>query len=180
MLLNHSSGLQGSSLNNAFLFEDNDPHAHDTLLKQLSTQNLKADPGAFSVYCNDGFTLAEILVEKVSGKDFTAFIHEHFTEPLNMDHTKTSQDTLDLSQMAGLYYPAHQGQLPNETINVIGTGGIYSTAEDLVQFAQIFTGEAEGILTDASVKAMEQEEYKKACGQKLPITRSITDLAGTA
>ncbi|MGV2643528.1 serine hydrolase, partial [Clostridium perfringens] len=59
MLLNHSSGLQGSSLNNAFLFEDNDPHAHDTLLKQLSTQNLKADPGAFSVYCNDGFTLAE-------------------------------------------------------------------------------------------------------------------------
>jgi CubicO group peptidase (beta-lactamase class C family) len=161
MLLNHSSGLQGSSLNNAFLFEDNDPHAHDTLLKQLSTQNLKADPGAFSVYCNDGFTLAEILVEKVSGKDFTAFIHEHFTEPLNMDHTKTSQDTLDLSQMAGLYYPAHQGQLPNETINVIGTGGIYSTAEDLVQFAQIFTGEAEGILTDASVKAMEQEEYKK-------------------
>ncbi|RAR40750.1 serine hydrolase [Paenibacillus sp. MDMC362] len=161
MLLNHSSGLQGSSLNNAFLFEDNDPHAHDTLLKQLSTQNLKADPGAFSVYCNDGFTLAEILVEKVSGKDFTAFIHQYFTEPLDLDHTKTSQDTLDLSQMAGLYFPTHQGQLPNETVNVIGTGGIYSTAEDLVQFAQIFTGEAEGILSDKSVKAMEQEEYKK-------------------
>lgn len=161
MLLNHSSGLQGGSLNNAFLFEDNDPHAHDTLLKQLSTQNLKADPGAFSVYCNDGFTLAEILVEKVSGKDFTAFIHQYFTEPLDLDHTKTSQDTLDLSQMAGLYFPTHQGQLPNETVNVIGTGGIYSTAEDLVQFAQIFTGEAEGILSDKSVKAMEQEEYKK-------------------
>ncbi|MGG4344259.1 serine hydrolase domain-containing protein [Paenibacillus lautus] len=161
MLLNHSSGLQGSSLNNAFLFEDNDTHAHDTLLKQLSTQNLKADPGAFSVYCNDGFTLAEILVEKVSGKDFTAFIHQYFTEPLDMDHTKTSQDTLELSQMAGLYYPTHQGQLPNETVNVIGTGGIYSTAEDLVQFAQIFTGEAEGILSNKSVKAMEQEEYKK-------------------
>ncbi|MFE0560407.1 serine hydrolase domain-containing protein [Paenibacillus sp. NPDC058910] len=161
MLINHSSGLQGSSLNNAFLFEDNDPHAHDTLLKQLSTQNLKADPGAFSVYCNDGFTLAEILVEKVSGKEFTAFIHQSFTEPLDLDHTKTSQDTLELSQMAGLYYPTHQGQLPNETVNVIGTGGIYSTAEDLVQFAQIFTGEAEGILSDKSVKAMEQEEYKK-------------------
>lgn len=161
MLLNHSSGLQGGSLNNAFLFEDNDPHAHDTLLKQLSTQNLKADPGAFSVYCNDGFTLAEILVEKVSGKDFTAFIHQYFTEPLDLNHTKTSQDNLDLSQMAGLYFPTHQGQLPNETVNVIGTGGIYSTAEDLVQFAQIFTGEAEGILSDKSVKAMEQEEYKK-------------------
>lgn len=161
MLLNHSSGLQGSSLSNAFLFEDNDSYAHDTLLKQLSTQSLKADPGAFSVYCNDGFTLAEILVERVSGTNFTAFIHKYFTEPLDMNHTKTSQDTLDTSKMAGLYYPTYQGQLPNETVNVIGTGGIYSTAEDLVRFSQVFTGEKDSILSNASVKAMEQGEYKK-------------------
>ncbi len=81
MLLNHSSGLQGSSLGNAFLFNDQDAYAHDTLLKQLASQRLKADPGAFSVYCNDGFTLAEILVERVSGMNFTAFIHQHFTQP---------------------------------------------------------------------------------------------------
>lgn len=166
MLLNHSSGLQGSSLGNSFLFEDNDSYAHDTLLQQLSTQNLKADPGAFSVYCNDGFTLAEILVERVSGLDFTLFIHQYFTEPLALKHTKTSQDAIDSKQMAGLYYPTYQGQLPNETVNVIGAGGIYSTAEDLVRFSQIFTGQAEGILSDASVKAMEQEEYKKGLWPK--------------
>ncbi|PFN81766.1 serine hydrolase, partial [Bacillus thuringiensis] len=34
MLLNHSSGLQGSTLGNAFLFNDNDTYAHDTLLQQ--------------------------------------------------------------------------------------------------------------------------------------------------
>ncbi|WP_054954698.1 serine hydrolase domain-containing protein [Paenibacillus dakarensis] len=161
MLLNHSSGLQGSSFANSMLLEDNDTYAHDNLLKQLSTQTLKADPGAFSVYCNDGFTLAEILVERVSGKDFTAFIHEYFTGPLNMTHTKTPQDELDLGKMAGLYYPTYPAQLPNETVNVIGAGGIYSTAEDLVRFSTVFTGEAEGILTQQSVKAMEQEEYKK-------------------
>ncbi|NGP59245.1 beta-lactamase family protein [Paenibacillus thiaminolyticus] len=160
MLLNHSSGLQGSSLRNSFLFEDNDTYAHATLLKQLSTQSLKADPGAFSVYCNDGFTLAEILVERVSGMDFTAFIHKYFTEPLQMTHTKTSQDELEASKMAGLYSPVYQGQLPNETINVIGTGGIYSTAEDLVRFSQLFTGQADGILSDKAVQAMAQEEYK--------------------
>ncbi|OAB44743.1 serine hydrolase domain-containing protein [Paenibacillus glacialis] len=166
MLLNHSSGLQGSSLGNAFLFNDNDTYAHDNLLEQLSTQRLKADPGAFSVYCNDGFTLAEILVEKVSGMKFTAFIHQYFTEPLEMKHTKTSQDVLESSKLAGLYYPTYQKQLPNETVNVIGTGGIYSTAEDMVQFSQIFTGQQEGILSDKSVRAMEQEEYKKGLWPK--------------
>jgi CubicO group peptidase (beta-lactamase class C family) len=161
MLLNHSSGLQGSSLGNAFLFNDHDTYAHDTLLEQLATQRLKAEPGAFSVYCNDGFTLAEILVERVSGMEFTAFIHQYFTEPLEMNHTKTSQDVLEPSKLAGLYYPTYQEQLPNETVNVIGTGGIYSTAEDLVQFSQIFTGQEDGILSDKAVRAMEQEEYKK-------------------
>ncbi|WP_028533394.1 serine hydrolase domain-containing protein [Paenibacillus sp. UNC217MF] len=162
MLLNHSSGLQGgSSYGNAFLFEDNDTYPHDTLLKQLSTQSLKANPGAFSVYCNDGFTLAEILVERVSGMSFTAFIHNYFTEPLKLSHTKTSQDVLEQDKLAGLYFPFYQGQLPNETVNAIGTGGIYSTAEDLVRFSQLFTGETKGVLSDKAIQAMANEEYKK-------------------
>ncbi|MGG4033208.1 serine hydrolase [Paenibacillus cisolokensis] len=161
MLLNHSSGLRGSTLANAFLFEDNDTYAHDTLLEQLKGQTLKADPGAFSVYCNDGFTLAEILVERVSGTDYTTFIREHFTEPLGMSRTATPLDNPDPAGMAGLYSPTIKGQLPNESVNVIGTGGVYSTAEDLVRFSQIFTGQVEGILSDAAVSAMEQEEYKK-------------------
>jgi CubicO group peptidase (beta-lactamase class C family) len=54
MLLNHSSGLNGSSMTNTFLFEDNDTYAYESLLGQLAGQTLKADPGAYSVYCNDG------------------------------------------------------------------------------------------------------------------------------
>ncbi|MED3397766.1 serine hydrolase domain-containing protein [Bacillus wiedmannii] len=161
MLLNHSSGLQGSTLSNAFLFNDNDTYSHDFLLQQLSNQSLKADPGAFSVYCNDGFTLAEILVERVSGMSFTEFLHQRFTEPLKMNHTKTSQDKWRDEKRAGLYFPAYQGQLPIESVNVIGTGGVSSTAEDMVRFSQLFMGQGKGILSDKVVKAMEQEEYKK-------------------
>ncbi|MGG0646537.1 serine hydrolase domain-containing protein [Bacillus mycoides] len=161
MLLNHSSGLQGSTLSNAFLFNDNDTYSHDFLLQQLSNQSLKADPGAFSVYCNDGFTLAEILVERVSGMSFTEFLHQRFTEPLKMNHTKTPQDKWRDEKRAGLYFPAYQGQLPIESVNVIGTGGVSSTAADMVRFSQLFMGQGKGILSDKVVKAMEQEEYKK-------------------
>jgi len=161
MLLNHSSGLLGSTGSNATLYGDNDTYSHDTFLEQLASQNLKADPGAFSVYSNDGFTLSEIMVERVSGMSFTAFIHRYFTEPLDMKHTKTPQDVVDSAAMAGIYSPLVEGQLPQENYNVIATGGIYSTAEDLVKFSQIFTGEVQGILTNKSVEAMAQEEYKR-------------------
>jgi len=160
MLLNHSSGLNGSSMTNAFLFEDNDTYAYDTLLKQLAGQTLKADPGAYSVYCNDGFTLAQILVERVSGIDFTSYIHRYMTEPLGMANTVTPLDSPDEAKMAGLYYPTYTGQLPNETSNLIGIGGIYSTAEDLVRFSQIFTGKAEEVLSVKSAAAMAQDEFK--------------------
>ncbi|WP_238403868.1 serine hydrolase domain-containing protein [Paenibacillus paridis] len=161
MLLNHSSGLQGSSLNRAFLFNDPDTHVHDSLLENLSTQKLKAEPGAFSVYCNDGFTLAEILVERVSNMTFTAFIHHNFAVPLGMNHTMTPQDRIETSKFAGLYSPAYEGQLPTETTNAIGTGGVYSTAEDLVRFSQIFTGKRTDVLSIKSAQAMEQEEYRR-------------------
>nr|WP_240644570.1 serine hydrolase domain-containing protein [Paenibacillus paeoniae] len=160
MLLNHSSGLNGTSGGNIFLFEDNDTYAHDTLLTQLAGQTLKADPGAFSVYCNDGFTLAEILVEHVSGMDFTSYIHRYITEPLGMANTVTPLDSPNTAEMAGLYYPGYTGQLPNETTNVIGSGGIYSTAEDLVRFSQLFTGGADQLLSGQSAAAMIQNEYK--------------------
>ena len=104
MLLNHSSGLLGIN-KNAPLYGDNDTYSHDTLLEQLANQNLKADPGAYSVYSNDGFTLAEILVERVSGIGYTAFIHKYFTEPLDMKHTKTPQDVVNPSDMAGISSP---------------------------------------------------------------------------
>ncbi|MFB8374124.1 serine hydrolase domain-containing protein [Paenibacillus taichungensis] len=161
MLLNHSSGLLGSTGSNATLYGDNDTYSHDTFLEQLANQNLKADPGAYSVYSNDGFTLAEILVERVSGMGFTAFIHKYITEPLDMNHTKTPQDVVEPAAMAGIYSPLVEGQLPQENYNIIATGGIYSTAEDLVKFSQIFTGEVKGILSSKSVEAMAQEEYKR-------------------
>jgi len=160
MLLNHSSGLSGTSTTSIVLFEDNDTYSYDTLLEQLAGQTLKADPGAYSVYCNDGFTLAQILIERVSGMDFTAYIHRSITEPLGMTHTKTPLDSPNTEKMAGLYYPIYSGQLPNQTFNLIGTGGIYSTAEDLVRFSQMFTGEAEELLSAKSAAAMAKDEYK--------------------
>ena len=167
MLLNHSSGLMGSTYGNGFLFDDADTQAHDTLLDDLATQTLKADPGAFSVYCNDGFTLAEIVIERVSGMSFTDFIHQEITGPLSMAHTKTMQDDFDRSSIVRTYNPyAPDQETPTDAVNIIGTGGVYATAEDLCRFAQIFTGEAD-VLTDASREATFHKEY--ADGQWLDV-----------
>ena len=158
MLLNHSSGLMGSSMRNAFLFEDSDSFAHDRFLETLRSQRLKAAPGEFSVYCNDGFVLAEILVERVSGMDFTAFLHQYITQPLELERTKTPKDSFSRAELAKTYLPNAAEALPTDTVNLIGTGGIYTTAEELCEFARIFSGETD-ILSEESVGLMANKEY---------------------
>lgn len=167
MLLNHSSGIMGGSLNNSLLFEDNDTLNHDQLLKSLSTQRLKANPGDYSVYCNDGFSLAEILVERVTGQTFSEYVAENITGPLELTGTKSPQDSFKTTKLAGIY--EGKTKLPAETFNSIGTGGYYSTASNLCRFAEVFMDSATkaDILTVESVAAMEEKAVQGADWTKL-------------
>jgi len=164
MLLNHSSGLMGSYWVNGWDLNDPNNMNHDTLLTQLAGQQLKADPGAFSVYCNDGFILAELIIEKVSGMSFTDYIEKYIAKPLNLAATYTPLSDFNKDRLARTYFGGIE--TPVETINMIGTGGIYSTAENLCHFGEIFINNpqnsaAKALLTDAARSATMQKEYAK-------------------
>ena len=55
MLMNHTSGIMGTTAGDFMLFDDRDSQHHNTMLEELQNQRLKADPGDFGAYCNDGF-----------------------------------------------------------------------------------------------------------------------------
>lgn len=159
MLLNHSSGLMGSTMDSSLLLGDEGTNVHDSFLETLKSQRLKAAPGEFSVYCNDGFTLAEILVEKVSGTTFTDYIAKNITSPLGMSNTKTPSDSFKRTKLAGIY-DTKGTKLPYESFCTYGAGGLYSTATDLCKFSTIFTKDT-NLLSSSMVDATKQDEYKR-------------------
>ncbi len=158
MLLNHSSGLMGSTFNNAMLFNDPSSYATDHLLEQLATQRLKADPGAYSVYCNDGFTLAELIVEAVSGQDFIDYLRENIAKPISpSNHIYIPADgNIDY---APTFSADNEQPLPMDCLGVLGAGGLYTTAEDLASFGGALTNET--LLKQSSLDAMAAPEYAK-------------------
>ncbi|MFA5621604.1 MAG: serine hydrolase domain-containing protein, partial [Thermovirgaceae bacterium] len=142
MLFNHSSGLPGST----FVFgysPEGDPH--ETLLDALRESSLKHDPGAMGIYCNDGFTLAEMIVERVSGKKYIDFLKERMFDPLGMDHTGESIGATG-GNVARFYDPGGK-KYPLEVVTVLGAGGLSSTAEDLCRFADSFMSSGRQILS---------------------------------
>ena len=159
MLLNHSSGILGTGLSDAMLFGEASTRAHDTLLEKLSTQRLAADPGAFSVYCNDGFSLAELVVEAVSGQSFMDYVDENILSPLDLDHTFAPGGDFDTDDLARIYRGTDPRALPQDTLNAIGAGGIYATASDLASFGGALTGTE--LLRQSSLDAMAYPEYSR-------------------
>ena len=159
MLLNHSSGLMGSPFENAMLFGDADPVAADSLLEQLSTQRLKADPGAYSVYCNDGFTLAELVVEAVTGMEFMDYVRTRILKPAGLENTFAPGDSFDTGRLAKSYRGADTRALPQDCLNLVGTGGIYATASDLAAFGGALIGTK--LLRQSSLNAMAAPEYDR-------------------
>ncbi|MFR1617797.1 MAG: serine hydrolase domain-containing protein, partial [Dysosmobacter welbionis] len=159
MLLNHSSGLLGTGLSDAMLFGEASTRAHDTLLEKLSTQRLAADPGAFSVYCNDGFSLAELVVEAVTDMDFMDYVDEHILAPLDLDRTFAPGGDFDANDLAPIYRGTDPRALPQDALNAIGAGGIYATASDLASFGGALTGTE--LLRQSSLDAMAYPEYSR-------------------
>ncbi|MDX9809708.1 MAG: serine hydrolase domain-containing protein [Sphaerochaetaceae bacterium] len=162
MLLNHSSGLLGSYLSNLGTYDNPDTFHRDQLLRELATQPLKADPGSFSAYCNNGFSLLELIVEQMSALSFSECIRISISDVLGMINTKTPQDDFDLGKLSKTY--RYGSETPPEMLNSIGAGGMYSTAQDICRFGQIFmddpgSPDARQFLSDEAKSSLKYKEY---------------------
>jgi len=133
MLLNHTSGMPGTQNANSFCFKYDDNLKQETM-NTLARAHLKHDPGAMAAYCNDGFTLAEMIVERVSGRRYTDFLNDRIFKPLGLKNTGMGLGEIKDKPVA-LYYEPETGKAhPLETISILGAGGLSSTAEELCLF----------------------------------------------
>jgi len=159
MLLSHSSGFPGANYNDIFSFQPLPGYARRTQAV-LAGQHLKHAPGELAVYCNDGFTMAERVVEEVSGKSYAVFVAQEILEPLGMRLSRYPLAHYPAGTFArARFMGADQGQ---EFVNAHGTGGLSSTPTEMMNLAIMFLhgGEFEGrrILSPAAVAEMGRDQ----------------------
>ena len=134
MLLNHSSAFPGTYAYNGFASEVDSTYI-ENFMKYLAKGNLKGNPGKVSVYCNDGFTLAEALIQKVSGLSYSDYLDKNIFTKADMGNT-SCYFKKGSSNVAKKYNNEDGKAYPLEFVNIMGSGGISSTAMDLCKFSQ--------------------------------------------
>lgn len=90
-------------------------------------------------YCNTNYMLLAMVVEKVSGKKFSVFMHETFFEPLEMERTfiYNHEDSLS-GKIAVSYNSKWEIQKDDCFDGVVGDKGVYSTVSDMFKWDKAF------------------------------------------
>nr|MCR5121552.1 beta-lactamase family protein [Ruminococcus sp.] len=153
MLMNHTSGLEGTFLKNEGLYSDIDHNYSEALLESLSHRRLKAAPGEFAAYCNDGFSLLHIIVENVSGMSFTDYLRKNISDKIGAEHTGTPFDMFGDSGLARVY---RFGNVPqdNEYCMGLGSGGMLAAASDVAEFGSTFFKGNELLISESAKNGM--------------------------
>ncbi len=152
MLMNHTSGIMGSSEKNMSLYDDNYKD-RDYLLESLSLQHLTHAPGEYAAYCNDGFGLLELIVENVTGTDYTEYVEKNIAAPVGAMHIGSAFTLFKNELNAPITF---EGNVPYDydyCMN-IGSGGIYATASDLATFGSAFFKKNDALLSAESKDKM--------------------------
>lgn len=161
MLLNHSSGLPGTSYNNSFLIEDDTNKEYfKNLIVDLKDEELKAVPGDYIVYCNEGFILAQHIIETVSGTSYEAFLKENFFKAMGIKNTYLSSDSSLNQKEFAKSYDAYGNVLGRECVTeaLAGTGGISTTSKELAVFADKLLSLETGILNGESIELFRENQ----------------------
>jgi CubicO group peptidase (beta-lactamase class C family) len=107
----------------------------DALVQRIARAKRQFEPGKGSSYSNEGFFLLSLVVEKVSGVPFAAFLEDNFFRPLGMSDSGTGCFPPPAS--AHGHVPDPNGtpalrELTQEEAGMMGAGAVYSTARDLL------------------------------------------------
>ena len=99
----------------------------------LAGYTLPWSPGSVAAYSNVGFDLLSAALATATGKPYPDLLRERITGPLGMSDTVLEPSEEQCARlMTGYGIPGADAQPCVATVNIAGSGGLYSTADDMV------------------------------------------------
>ncbi|MFJ5265041.1 serine hydrolase domain-containing protein [Streptomyces sp. NPDC088387] len=143
-LLTHTSGLPDA------LGDDYDPLSRTELIRQAMSSPLQSAPGSEFHYSNIGYGLLAAIIEEASGQGYEQFLARHLFTPAGMRQTGYVLPRWKEHQVAVEYDSRGRSQgrpydhpwaADGPYWNLRGSGGMLSTAHDILQWHRALLGD---------------------------------------
>lgn len=137
MLLNHESGLDSDAFHGFFLGYDTPedfPYSYRRAIDAVNKSRIVREPYEMFSYCNLGYSLLGIIVERSLGKSFQDSVKELIFDPLEMKDSSFNIDDIPEGRLAKGYVQGKPEELPY--IRDMPAGSLNTTAFDMGKFLQ--------------------------------------------
>ena len=135
-IMSHTAGLSARSYQ-GFPASSPAPTLQDSLNGMPITSSavvLINEPGSIYKYSGGGFTLAQLLIEDVTGRSFRVYMEEVLFKPLNMLHA--TYEAADPNDDKAVKPHDFEGRVvENYVLTELAAGGLRASAKDLVEFS---------------------------------------------
>ncbi|MBQ1270479.1 MAG: beta-lactamase family protein [Clostridia bacterium] len=149
--LSHTSGLPGTQWKGFSVADVTTADYYEDVYNYMAHSYLKADPGEYAVYCNDGFTMAEMVVAAVTGEKYEDYCQNNITDPIEAYSSR-------LSANINPDYPLiTEGEGVPEKLLIQGGGGYTTSMRDLCKFGMQFLNESK-IISQESKDEMAKKQ----------------------
>ena len=154
-LLNHTSGIDGYKSNK----EADNKKDYASLAEAVDIfkdRNLLAAPGTAFNYSTYGYVVLGLIIEKVSGMSYEAYMQKNIWDKAGMQHTGIEYFGKEYPNKAALYHRKDNGKTSlAKDINLsdrVPGGGIYSCVTDILKFGDAVLNYS--LVTESTLQAM--------------------------
>lgn len=138
-LLEHTAGLE--SYHETSDLGDFEPMTRDQAFNEIMCRPLRFSPGDKWSYSNSGYTLLAILIEVVSGMDYTAYIRDNILSPTGMTSTGFWGESFEpIASTPNVILGCSSPDSWDYSWVIVGNGGMVSTAADLHRWIMALKG----------------------------------------
>jgi len=133
-LLQHTSGLLAfeNYIDDSVTDQLKDKDVLEIVMAQDSTY---FEPGSQHRYCNSGYAILAMIIEKISGKSFADFLKENIFNPVGMNNTIAFEEGIsEIPNRSYGYNDTDSGMVFSDqslTSATLGDGGIYTSITDM-------------------------------------------------
>lgn len=136
-LLSHTSGIKGYTELPVFEKLAAEKHKRDTLLRIVEKEPFDFEPGEALIYNNTGFFLLGLIIEKVSGLSYEAYVTKHLFEKADMTNSYYASERAITKNKAHGYQMGEKGLENASYLDhtwPYAAGSLCSSVEDLVKW----------------------------------------------
>ncbi|WP_456276225.1 serine hydrolase domain-containing protein [Bacillus sp. AK128] len=153
-LLNHTSGIVNYlMLRKKLKWEQ--AYTPEQLLHIVEQEELSFSPGKKAAYCNTGFLMLGLIIEKVTGLEYAQYVKKHIFLPADM--TDSSFIREEIEGYALNYVNNKKGPVVDPSL-LFACGEVVTTVSDVHKFDRAL--KTNTLLTNESIRLMEKPSYQ--------------------